>query len=155
MNGKSKPIEDVLEELLTLDVPALVARYIALHGRRPRTKNRVWLYRRCAWKEQEIRFGGLSTVARKRIEELQSELDLFALLGDRPAPKKPTPGDVPFGTRLERSWRGHRYVVIRTTNGWELEGAVHRSLSAAANAITGGHVSGPAFFGLRGARSSR
>lgn len=156
MSTQSKPIQDVLHELQGLDVPALVHRYAALHGRPPRVKNRSWLLRRCAWKEQELRFGGLSTVARRRIGELQAQLDLPGLLGEASVTaNNGKPGDVPVGTRLEREWRGQVVVATRRDSGWEVDGVVHRSLSAAAKAITGSHISGPAFFGLQRGRPRR
>ena len=64
---QTRPIEDVIVELQAMAVPELVARYEALHGKPPRSKNRTWLWRRCAWREQANRYGGLSAIARKRI----------------------------------------------------------------------------------------
>lgn len=54
------------------------------------------------------------------------------------------------GTRLVREWQGVTHVVTIDENGiirWN--GGEWTSLSAVARAITGGHWSGPAFFGLR------
>jgi hypothetical protein len=47
----------------------------------------------------------------------------------------------------------HRVTVL--PNGFEHEGVVYRSLSAAAHAITGSHWNGFLFFGLtKGARAT-
>lgn len=54
------------------------------------------------------------------------------------------------GTRLVREWQGVIHVVTIDENGiirWN--GREWASLSAVARAISGGHWSGPAFFGLR------
>ena len=48
-----------------------------IFGKRPAgLKHREWLWRRIAWKIQEQRFGGLSTVAKRRLDELIADLDL-------------------------------------------------------------------------------
>lgn len=147
--SKLPPIEDVLHELQGASVTQLVARYHSLFGKRPRSKHRVWLFHRCAWQEQAIRFGGLSGAARKRIVEIQAELQLPGLAPKPKTPRKSAPGQPPVGTRLERQWRGNLIVAVRMANGWEVNGTIYRSLSAGAKAISGSHVSGPAFFGLK------
>ena len=55
---KQKTITDEIQELHEMAVPELVDRYEALFGKPPRVKHRDWLWRRCAWKLQEQRFGG-------------------------------------------------------------------------------------------------
>ena len=56
------------------------------------------------------------------------------------------------GTVLERKYRGDRHLVTVQPDGFEHEGVIHRSLSAAAKAICGSHCNGFAFFGLGGER---
>ena len=54
------------------------------------------------------------------------------------------------GTRLVREWKGATHIVTIDENDiirWN--DREWKSLSAVARAITGGHWSGPAFFGLR------
>jgi hypothetical protein len=142
----------VIAELATLSVPELVKRHVELLGRKPRIKNRVWLQRKLAWHEQTRRFGGLSGAAKKRLEELIAEVQLPV---PTPRAKKATgtpfksADELPIGTRLERIWHGRVIAATRVENGWRCEGKVHASLSAAAKAVTGGHISGPNFFGLR------
>ena len=48
------------------------------------------------------------------------------------------------------SEQGHGRVIVATRleGGWECAGQRFASLSAAAKAVSGSHVSGPAFFGL-------
>ena len=69
-----KPIAEEIQELRVLPVPELVERYELVFGKPPRVKHRDWLWRRVAWKVQEQRFGGLSTVARRRLDELIDQL---------------------------------------------------------------------------------
>ena len=67
---------DEIRELRAMPVPELVARYEAAFGKPPRTKHREHLWRRIAWKIQEQRFGGLSSTAKGRLDELIAELDV-------------------------------------------------------------------------------
>ncbi len=147
-----KTITEEIQELRAMPVPDLVARYEAAYGKRPRVKHKEWLWRRIAWRVQEQRYGGLSTTAKNRLDELIAELDLP--LGERsttvtgelkPSTKPAMPA---VGTTLAREWRGTEVRVTVVEGGVEHEGVVHRSLSAAAKAITGSHCSGPAWFGL-------
>ena len=128
----------------------LVDRYEALFGKAPRVKHREHLWRRVAWKLQEQRFGGLSTVAKRRIDELIEQIDL-PLTADRAQPKSPVHrvnGEPQVGTTLVRVWRDREIHATRTEEGWECDGVVHGSLTAVARAATGSHRSGRAFFGL-------
>jgi hypothetical protein len=147
MTSSTKPIEELVLELQNMPVSELVPRYVEAFGKPPRNKNRAWLWHRLAWEEQARRYGGLSGAAKKRIAEIQVELQL----PDPPSRREPVAkrsGDPPAGTRLEREWHGKTIVAVRVDGGWEVDGAVHRSLSAAANAVTGSHCNGRAFFGL-------
>lgn len=142
-----KSVADEIAELRAMDVASLVERYEALFGREPRTKNRDHLWRRCAWKLQERRFGGLSTVAKRRLEELAGEVELPIETPVREIVRKN--GDVAVGTVLTREWRGQRVEVRVLGEGFEWNGVVYRSLSAVACAVTNQHWSGALFFGLR------
>ncbi len=153
--SKQKSIAEEIQELRIMPVPELVDRYEALHGKPPRVKNRAWLWRRCAWKIQEQRFGGLSSVAKRRLEGLVAELDLPLGKGQTVRGKVTAkPADPVVGTTLVREWKGTEVQATRTEEGWEHDGVVHRSLSAVVKAITGSHASGPAWFGLTERRRS-
>jgi hypothetical protein len=49
-----------IEALRKMEIPDLIAKYEELWGKPPRLKNQEALFKRCAWKLQEIRVGGLS-----------------------------------------------------------------------------------------------
>ena len=139
MRRNMKPVAEEIAELRTLAVPELVDRYQAVFGKPPRVKHRDWLWRRIAWKIQEQRFGGLSVAAKRRLDELVSQIDIPL------APRSPT-----LGASVARVWKGRE---VRATavegGGWEHEGVIYRSLSAIAKHVTGSHWSGPAFFRTR------
>jgi hypothetical protein len=59
------------------------------------------------------------------------------------------------GARLVREWRGRTHTVTVTENGLEYAGVNYPSLTKIANKVTGGHWSGPRFFGLAKAGEER
>jgi len=139
--------------LRELSMPELVAKYQEVYGRPARVKHREYLLKRVGWRLQERRTGGLSTVAKARLEALIAELG--PLFGPETRTtsgrlvRPPKPGAPAPGATFVREWRGQRISVHVDADGaciWE--GRPFKSLSAAACAITGSHVSGPAWFGL-------
>ena len=153
-----KEITEEIAELRTLDVRALVERYEQVFGKPPRSRHRSWLWRRIAWGVQAARYGGLSDVAKRRIDELIGEQDLPLGNGRtvRDSIPRPTkPGSLPIGSALTRTWRGKQIVVAVVADGYMHDGVLYRSLSAVANAITGSHVSGRAWFGLTDRKATR
>jgi len=144
--------------LRDLPLDALVERHVALFGRQPRTRHRDQLWRRVAWKLQEQRLGGLSKVARRRLDDLIAEIELPTADEPRVVTAKLRRDDEPrrpkAGTVLTREWRGREVRVAVVERGFEHEGAVYRSLSAVARAITGSHWNGRLFFGLTPRRRS-
>ena len=135
----------------------LRGQYEDIYGERARSRNRRWLFRRVAWGYQAKIYGGLSERAKHRIEELAPTAEM-ALRTPRTFTRGPGAVHIPAsshpilkpGCALIRNYRGERHVVIVRDDGkFEWRDRVFRSLSALANAITGSHVSGPAFFNLK------
>jgi hypothetical protein len=144
-------METYIAELATMSVAQLSKRHVEVLGKKPRIKNRTWLQRKLAWFEQTRRFGGLSGAAKKRLDELMGEIQLPTPTSRAPksdAPTQRSADELPLGTRLERKWRDRVIVATRIEGGWDCEGTIYRTLSAAAKAVTQSHVSGPAFFGI-------
>jgi hypothetical protein len=141
-----------IERMQEMTTPELVERYEALWGKPPRVRNPAWLRKRCAWKIQEIKFGGLSTAAKKVLEELIAEIDFplgdeeRTVTGKLTKPRRP--GDPAVGTTLTREWKGRELRLRVLEDGYELDGVVYPSLSAAAKAATGSKWNGPMFWGL-------
>ncbi len=147
-----KTIAQEIAELRRMNVPGLLERYRELYGKDPRIKHRDWLWKKCAWRLQEQRLGGLSAVAKRRLEELIAEIDVplaekqRTVSGALRGPRRP--GDPVVGTTLTRDWKGHEVRVSVVDSGYEHDGVLYRSLSAVAKAITGAHWNGRLFFGL-------
>ncbi len=152
-------ITEQVERLQHLSVVELLVEYRQLYGKEPRSKNREFLWKRCAWKQQEREFGGLSDVARRRLEELIAEIKLPIDDRQRTVTGKLTgtsqSNHHAVGVTFTRTWRGREVRATAVENGFEVDGVVHRSLSAAAAAITGSHLSGKAFFGLTKRKAAR
>ena len=145
-------ITDEIERMRTMTTPELIEKYRELWGKEPRVKNSAWLRKRNAWKIQEIRFGGLSVAAKKRLEELISEIQIPLSDSERTVTGRLTKprrsGDPAVGTTLTREWRGRELRLRVLENGYELDGVVHGSLSSAARAATGSKWNGPLFWNL-------
>ena len=135
-----RPVADELGELLDLTVGELVVKYEDAYGKPPRSRNAAWLRKRIAWRMQEARFGGLSKIAKSRLDALMSGIDI---------PRRSSaPQSVRPGTTLTREWRGRTIEVRVVEDGFECDGALFTSLTAVARAVTGAHWNGRAFFGV-------
>jgi len=64
-------------------------------------------------------------------------------------PLTPLKIEIKTGTKLIRDFKGIRYEVTKTDNGFEYNGNIYKSLSAVANVITGTRWNGKKFFGLQ------
>ena len=147
-----KSVTQEIEELRNMAVPELTRRYRELFGKPPRVKHREHLWKRCAWKIQEQRFGGLSKVAKRRLDELIGEIDVplgtpqQSVSGHLNARVRPSGHTV--GTVFTRPWHDREVRAVAVEGGFECDGVVYRSLSAVAKAVTGSHWNGRLFFNL-------
>jgi len=152
-----------IAKLQTMSVGELRVEYERVFGEEARSRNKTWLWRRIAWRIQELEFGGLSERAKQRLEELMpdAELALRTPPGRHHAGVRATSGAVRDrriprpGTVLLRAYKGQRLVVEVTKNGFEYNGRPFRSLSAVAREITGTHWNGLLFFGLTGKKAKK
>jgi len=151
-------ITDEIAALRELDVPALVARYEQEFGKRPRVKHKAFLWKRIAWRVQERQLGGLSDLAKRRLEKLIAEIKLPIEDQQRSVSGKLTGAGLSAmpsaGTTLTRVWRGREIRATAVDGGFECDGVLYKSLSAVAKAVTGAHWNGRLFFGLT-ARNDR
>ncbi len=145
-----------IAQLQEMSVGELREEWRKLYGEEPRSRHRVWLWKRLAWRIQELEYGGLSDRAKKRLEELMPTAEL-ALRVPRDFMKnvEPPPSRAirdkripPPGTVLLRDYKGQKIPVTVMKDGFEWEGRSYRSLSAIAKEVTGAHRNGLRFFGL-------
>ena len=160
---------NVAQEAATLEamtVAELRARYAQVFGEATRVGHKTWLIRRIAWRLQALVEGDLSERARRRAAELGNDADLRMIPPrsahaiqtapasnarlEEPDPRLPPPGQI-----LRRLYKGRMRHVRILSQGFEFEGAMYRSLSAMAKAITGSHTNGFLFFRLLGKGDTR
>jgi hypothetical protein len=135
-------MSDILNEIRKLrrmKDEELRKRYLAAFGEEPpKRRGHGWLWKRLAWRLQADAVGEPAPVVTKTVAK------------KKPAPRrKPQKPDLPLpGTTLVRNWRGKNLELRVLEDGFELDGVVHRTLSAAAKAVTGAHWNGKLFWGL-------
>ena len=136
-----------LERVDAMDKRALRAEWQTLFRHDPPLRmSRKLLLLGVAWKTQAQALGGLSAAVKKQLNALAKSInDTGDIRRDRVARLKP-------GAKLVREWQGETHTVIVLENGFEWRGSQWRSLTAIARAISGGHWSGPRFFGLTPSR---
>lgn len=148
-----------IEALRQMTVRQLRLKWRELYGEDTRSGNRDHLWRRLAWRVQELAYGGLSERAKARITELSQSDDIRMLpprgwlpltgTNQRPTsgpvmdPRMPRPGTV-----LSRRYHGQEIRVTVLEGGFEWNGRHFRSLSALAREVTGQRWNGWLFFGL-------
>ncbi len=150
-----------INRLRQMTVAELRDEWFRLYGEPTRSRNRTYLWRRLAWRVQEIAYGGLDEAAKTKIDELAADgfarartpgASLSTIDGAPDAERRseprrdrrlPTPGTV-----LTRSYHGGEIRVVVRDDGFEWDGQMYGSLSAVARAITGSKWNGRLFFGL-------
>ncbi len=164
-------MQDDVAALRRMTVSQLRQRYAEVFGEPTRSGHRDHLIKRIAWRLQSREQGSLTERARRRAAELAHDADLrlhpprrpTAGAGGPPGPPAttaapPLPPDSrlpPPGSLITRAYKGRTLCVTVLERGFEYDGAVYRSLSAVAKAITGSHLNGFAFFNLAPRKSRR
>jgi len=152
-NSDAKTVAEEIEALRTLTVSELQEKYAALFGRESRSHNRAYLWKKLAWRVQELREGGLDEATRARAAELANG----ARLRTRPPRDAPPaePDAHPRDSRLPRPGtilhKEHAGVVHEITvleDGFEYAGERYGSLSRIAKEVTGTSWNGFLWLGL-------
>lgn len=139
-----KTVLKQIDELNRMSMAQLRKRWADLMGTDPGRLGRHYLMRRLAYRIQELAYGGLSKQASRQLETVADGKPAKAVKRRRFGRTI-----LSTGTRLLREWHGDRYEVIVEAEGFRYNGKLYRSLTAAAHAITGSHISGNHFFGIR------
>lgn len=149
-------IQAELAAMESMTPKQLREKYLAVIGEATRSGNMRFMIKRIAWRLQADAEGDLPQRVRERALELARDSDLRTT-----APKATANGDghqveraarfkpgnpLTFGTQLTREYKGKTVVVTVLDDGFAFNGQKYRSLSAAAKAITGTHLSGHRFF---------
>jgi len=146
-----------IDALRQMTVAQLQEEWRRLMNEEPRSRNRVWMWRRLAWAIQAKEYGGLSERAKRRIEELIPLAEAWMPIGKRALERRLSPTPIPKrdprlprpGTVLTRPYKGRTLAVTVLEDGFEYDGRRYASLTAIATAVTGSHWNGMHFFGLK------
>lgn len=98
-------VDQAIENLRKLSVPALQKRYREVIGEPLRSSNKLYLFRRIAWRLQAQALGDLSERARRRATALASEADVPARQRIQAQPGTGRPVSALGGSRSQRDWR--------------------------------------------------
>jgi len=137
-----------------MTVKQLQEKYEEVFEESTSARNKDYLWKKIAWRIQELQYGGLSEQAKKRAGEIADEHDIRVrpprgLFKESQKSKKPERTLPAPGTMLTRKYKGDVIEVEVLENGFRLGSKVFRSLSAIAKEVTGTHWNGWSFFGLK------
>ena len=122
------------------------------------SNNKVFLWRKIAYRIQELEYGGISAETQSKIQQLIQQYDPINNKALRPdnipenQPKKsgisrdkrlPIPGTV-----ITKEYKGISLQVKVLKLGFEYNSKVYKSLTAIAKEVTGAHWNGYLFFNL-------
>lgn len=146
-------------ELKEKSLDELRAKYEELFpGQQAPSNNKVFLWRKIAYRIQELEHGGVSTENQSKIQELIQQYDPInnkALRSDTATenqPKKqrlirdkrlPIPGTV-----IIKEYKGIKLEVKVLESGFEYNNKAYKSLTAVAKEVTSAHWNGYLFFKL-------
>ena len=155
-------INNELAVIEKMTVGELHERYAELFGEEPRSRHRIYLIRKIAWRLQANAEGDLSERARRRAAELATDSDVRTTppRGQRvrrtevarPTSTIRIPRDSRLptpGTSITRRYKGAMIEVRVLDEGFEYEHERYKTLSAVAKVITGSHCNGFRFFNLK------
>jgi hypothetical protein len=155
-----KSIAQEIMALRHLSLPDLLAKYKEVFGKGAACTSRERLWKEIIWKVQADRAGAPES-AKANVEKLAGDVT-FAIKKAKKkteaasvATRRRKPDEPPAGTILVRLWHGKEFRLQVVDGGYEVDGVVHRTLSAAAQAVTGAHWNGRLFWGLTSRRKRK
>lgn len=133
----------------------LLKRYKELYGEDAAGTHKTYLWRKIAYKLQELEYGELSVKGKNRLKAFIEEYDPInnkALRPDKPITNQPLPAKdkrLPIpGTVITKEYKGASYRVKVLEKGFEHNGKIYKTLSSIAKQITRAHWNGYLFFNL-------
>lgn len=145
-------------ELKTKSLKELKAKYEEFfNGQKATSNKKIFLWRKLAYRIQEINYEGLSDDTQTRLNELIEHYDPVNNKALRPNKltqeisqehsardqRLPIPGTV-----FTKMYKGQPLEIITLEEGFEFKGKTYKTLSAIAKEVTGTHWNGYLFFNL-------
>ena len=162
----SETIINQIQGLRRMSVGQLRLEWERLYNEPTRSRNKTFLWRRLAWRIQELKYGGLSPALNLRIAEIapttfeRSQVPKGFLppnggsASSRHFPRR-DPRLPATGSTIVREYRRQTLHLKVLDDGFELDGVHYDSLSEAARVVTGQRWNGPLFWGLRERKRKR
>lgn len=153
-------VETNLSQIMGLrekSLAELQTKYKELFGQEPPSSNKVFLWRKIAYRLQELECGNVSQEAQGKIQELIKRYDPVNNTNIRPnnangrAGKMNSSRDrrLPIpGTLITKEYKGKKCELKILEQGFEYNNKTYKSLSAIAKEVTGAHWNGYLFFNL-------
>ena len=153
-------IADEIAALRNQPIEILTTRYKEVFGvNSTPSSNKVFLWRKIAYRLQEQELGGLSPKAKDRLASLIEQYDPINNKALRPAvttagkevvalpslrdKRLPIPGTI-----IRKTYKDQEVRVKVLEKGFEYNGKFYRTLTAIAQELTGAHWNGYSFFNL-------
>ena len=153
-NAPNSALINAIMALKTASLEELKAKYATILGQAsPCSNNKAYLWRKIAYRLQEVEYGGLSPETRSRISELIERYDpvnnkMFRPQND-PGKNKGNGRDTRLpipGAIIRKEYKGQILEVKVLEQGFEYQERTYGTLSAVAKAVTGAHWNGHLFF---------
>ncbi len=139
-----------------MSVDQLRLKFEDVFGEPTKSRHKIWMIKRIAWRMQANVEGDLSERARRRAFELANDADIRISpprapkgVSQQAAAQIEAPNELFPGSSLRRNYKGQAIIVRVLDSGFEYAGEHYKSLTAIAKAVTGKHWNGFHFFGLR------
>ena len=157
-------LDENIDQLRQMTTAQLRLKYRELFGKASHSNHKDYLFRRVAWRLQDLAQGGLSERARLFAEQITQDADLrlcspnkllqaqlIRVAAPPPAdPRLPAPG-----TRLVKRYKNDMISVTVLEHGFQHGERIYKSLSAIARQVTGTQWNGYSFFGLSSRKGCR
>ncbi|MDP2922649.1 MAG: DUF2924 domain-containing protein [Candidatus Omnitrophota bacterium] len=154
--------ENAISEIMALkemSLGELEKKYEAIFDRKKApSNNKVYLWRKIAYRIQELEHGGLSSEVQGKIEKFIQKYDpvnnksLRSIINTNGSSKKsklsrdkrlPIPGTV-----ITKEYKGIKLQIKAIESGFEYNNKTYKSLTSIAKEVTGAHWNGYLFFNL-------
>ena len=152
--GMGNELAQKMEALKEVPLKDLKAAYVEYFPDKKTSNNRTYMWRRLAYRMQELEYGELSAKAKAKLKALMDAYDPVNNVALKPQvaasgflPKRDRRLPLP-GTIITKDYKGAKIQVKTLEKGFEYSGKIYKSLTAIAKEITGAHWNGFLFFNL-------
>jgi hypothetical protein len=149
--GMRSALAQKMEALKEAPLKDLKVAYVEYFQAKKASNNRTYMWRRLAYRMQELEYGELSAKAQAKLKALTDAYDPVNNAALKPQvaisgllPKR----DRLPGTIITKDYKGTKIQIKTLGKGFEYGGKIYKSLTAIAKEITGAHWNGFLFFNL-------